>query len=158
MYLDQVKTQLAEAGFVPPSAIRPCTWDEILALEQRLNLQLPAAYKEFLLWMGHGAGSLFRGSDVFYDDLDGLKEAAIELLRENGLTGYLPEDAFVFYMHQGYQFDFLRTSEGDDPPLYHFGEGEGLTSWLQTYNHFSSFVVAAIAAHRGLRRHLNNPI
>ena len=29
-----------------------------------------------------------------------------------------PDDALVFWMHQGYQFMFLRAAEGDDPPVY----------------------------------------
>jgi len=36
----------------------------------------------------------------------------------------LPSDAFIFSMHQGYEFWYFRISEGDNPPVYGFHEGE----------------------------------
>ncbi|MBH8566157.1 hypothetical protein I8748_29045 [Nostoc sp. CENA67] len=45
------------------------------------------------------------------------------LIKRDEFPEPLPEDAFVFLMHQGYMFWFLITSEGDDPPVYGYEEG-----------------------------------
>lgn len=37
----------------------------------------------------------------------------------------LPEDAIAFMMHQGYQFMFVRSGEGEDPPVYYYREQGG---------------------------------
>lgn len=37
----------------------------------------------------------------------------------------LPADAFVFSMHQGYEFNFFVICEGNDPPVYKYVEGGG---------------------------------
>lgn len=87
---------------------------------------------------------------MFLHDLSGLNEAATGLLQENDKNYKLPSDAFVFYMHQGYQFMFFRLSEGDDPPVYFFGEGEGLDKPKLLYDHFSSFLMAEIDGHKRL--------
>ena len=60
---------------------------------------MPAAYQEFLLWMGHGAGKFLRGSDCFFQHLPYLQEWALELLQENNFPENLPEDTFIFLMH-----------------------------------------------------------
>src|SRR6266851_6487960 len=122
MYLDQVKARLEDLHIVSTDEIVPCTEDEVHTLERQLGFSLPGAYKEFLLWMGHGAGILLRGSDCFYQHLPPLRTWAEELLEENNFPEPLPEDAFVFFMHQGYQFNFFRISEGDDPPVHFYGE------------------------------------
>jgi len=145
-YLDAVKRQF-EASSPNREPLKPCTEDEVRALERELGFPLPIAYHEFLLWMGNGAGRFLRGSDVFYADLDGMREAAIELLRENGVDAELPDDAFVFFMHQGYQFDFLCASEGPDPSVYWFCEGMKRTATEQLYRGFSDFLAAEISGH-----------
>ena len=95
---------------------------KIANIENRFELPLPTVYKEFLYSMGKGAGAYMRGSSVFYDELLSLKEGARELIDEN-LLKPLPDNAFVFYMHQGYQAAYFKTNEGDNPPVYYFSEG-----------------------------------
>ena len=86
------------------------------------------AYQEFLLSMGRSAGQFLRGSDCFLNHIPQLQEWAVELLQENNFAESLPEDAFIFLMHQGYQFSFFRVSEGADPRLTH--TAKGLTKFL----------------------------
>ncbi len=123
MYLDKIKKQLIELKLAFPEEQVGCTRNEVILLEQQLGISLPTAYHEFLLSMGHSAGKFLQGSDCFFQHLLSLQEWAFELLNENNFPKKLPEDAFVFYMHQGYQFSFFRLSEGDDPPTYSYCEG-----------------------------------
>ncbi len=147
MYLDNLKARLVELGFVSSNELLPCTEEEVSSIEQKLGIFLPDAYKEFLLWMGHGSGRLMQGSDCFFKHLPALQEWAIELLQENHFPELLPNDAFVFFMHQGYQFSFLRTSEGADPPIYYYCEGEDQTSFIKTHEHYSEFLGTEIEIH-----------
>ena len=93
-----------------------CSEAEVSALEREYNVSLPTDYREFLLRAGRGANGLWRGSDYTFDTLPEMQQAAVELLREAGLI--LPQDSFVFFMHQGYQFFFLNP-EG----VFFFVEG-----------------------------------
>jgi hypothetical protein len=115
MYLDKAKKKeeaLHQVGF---EDLVPCTEDEIAFLERWLKRPCPQAYREFLHWMGYWGGGLFVGSDFFYERLMNMQEWARALLEEDHYPGELPEDAFVFFMHQGYRFYFFRFSEGADP-------------------------------------------
>jgi hypothetical protein len=94
MYLDQAKTPFATLH-IAAHEISQCTETEVAQLEQQLGHAIPAAYCEFLLWMGHGAGNFLRGSDVFYEHLRSNVSAARELLRENNISLDLPVDALV---------------------------------------------------------------
>ena len=60
--------------------------------------------------MGHSASKFLQGSDCFFKHLPYLREWACELLQENKFSNTLPEDAFVFFMHQGemMQYPLLR--------------------------------------------------
>jgi hypothetical protein len=102
----------------------PCAENEVQILEEYLHCSLPQAYREYLLSMGKYSGRINAGTDCFYSDLFNLKPAAIELLATKKVEKNLPSDAVVFSMHQGYEFDFFRRSEGDNPPVYSYSEGD----------------------------------
>jgi hypothetical protein len=140
MYLDKIKKQLIELKLALPQEQVGCTRNEIILIEQQLGISLPTAYQEFLLSMGHSAGKFLQGSDCFFQHLLSLQEWAVELLNENNFSKKLPEDAFVFYMHQGYQFSFFRLSEGDDPPTYSYCEGTNQTTFIKSHKRFSDFL------------------
>lgn len=147
MYLDQFRQRLIKLGHLSLSDLRPCTIAEVEAAEARLQLHFPGSYREFLLLMGHGAGQFLAGSDCFYDNLFDIQTWARETLADNGVERELPTDAFVFFMHQGYQFLFLRTTEGDDPPAYYYNEGLPETALLpRRYEHFSDFLIGELEA------------
>lgn len=147
MYLDKVKERLKELKLVSPDELVGCTYHEINELEKKLGFSLPEAYKEFLLWMGKSADRVLQGSDCFFKHLPYLQDWAVELLEDNHVPDTLPEDAFVFFMHQGYQFSFFRLSEGDDPPTYSYCEGTNQTSFTRTHNRFSEFIATEIELH-----------
>jgi hypothetical protein len=140
MYLVSLRTKLERAAIIPTDQIVPCSRSEIAHMEKQLNVQLPQAYREFLLWMGHGAGRFLRGSTCFYQDLGRLKESATELLNENNSPLRLPDGAFVFFMHQGYQFCYLLTHQEENPPVYFYGEWKEQTSFEVIFPHYSDFL------------------
>lgn len=151
MYLDYARELFAQLP-IAAEDIHPCTEEEVEQLEQQAGDVLPAVYREFLLWIGHRAGILLQGSDVYYQQLTKQKEWAHELLRENGIASELPNDAFVFYSHQGYQFMYFRLSEGDNPPVYYYGEGEGFDTIRRLYPSYSIFLETEIKGHSELIR------
>jgi len=128
-----VRSQIASA-----EEIQGCNENEIKELEEEIGHGFPTVYREFLLAAGHRAGLLFQGTDIFFGSLRGLTQEANELLEENQESFTLPEDTFVFSMHQGYEFNYFRFSEGDNPPVYQYieGEGEPKLAW----DSFSSFL------------------
>ena len=99
--------------------------EEVDSLEKFFGVQLPKTYKSFLTCIGKQSGKLFIGTNCFYDDLLGLRTAAESLLKENEESFILPEDSFVFSMHQGYEFMFFLTKAGEDPPIFQYVEGQG---------------------------------
>lgn len=151
MYLNRAKTLFATLH-IAAQDVSPCTETEVAQLEQQSGYAIPTAYLEFLLWMGHGAGNFLRGSDVFYEHLQSNESAARELLRENNVSLDLPADALVFYTHQGYQFAYFQLSAGDNPPIFYYGEGEGVEEIRELYSCFSNFLESEIEGHAELVR------
>ncbi len=122
------------------STYEGCSEKEIAAIEAKISgYSLPSVYKTFLATMGKNAGNFMLGSSEFYDELGELKEAVIELLEDNNFKVALPKDAFVFWMHQGYQFAFFTQGTEKDPKVYYYGEGEGLKDF-KVINSFTEFL------------------
>ena len=119
----------------------PCTQEQVEHVEQFLHLKLPVAFVEYLLWMGQWA-DMMRGSDFFYWPLFDLREGAETLMAHTECQETLPQDAIVFFMHGGNQFMFIRTSEGDDPPVYFYGGKNPY--FTKPFEHFSSCLEAII--------------
>ena len=122
MYLDNFKARFTKLSLAFRKKLSPCTEQEIYSVEKCLKISLPLAFREFLLWGGHSAGRLMEGSDCFLKHLLLNQETATSILADDQFLHPLPEDAFVFFMHQDYQFLFFLTSQGDDPPVYSYRE------------------------------------
>lgn len=151
MYLDDLQLKFQEQKLVSSEKVQPCTSDEVRDMEQILQNDFPQAYKEFLLWMGKGAGTFLQGTDCFYTDLPKLKKWARELLAENNASVELTEDAFVFFMHQGYQFAFMLISEGDNPVVYYYNETQDPNAFTPAYESYVAFLadqIESFAANR----------
>lgn len=116
----------------------PCKASEVNRLEQECGLPLPAAYRAYLLIAGHEPPAAWVGSDCAARHLPTLRNAAGQLLRESGQPP-LPPGAFVFLMHQGYQFFFfVADGHTDDPPVYHYLERE--PEVVREFERFSDLV------------------
>lgn len=148
MYLEPLKERLLASRVASEDQLSGCSPREVNQLERDLGVKLPEAYSEFLRLMGKGAGRFLQGSDCLYPQLKGLQAAAAELLEENHFPRSLPDDAFVFFMHQGYQFSFFRLSEGQDPPTYSYCEGQLEPFFLESHRRFTEFLVTELEIHQ----------
>lgn len=101
--------------------LKPCKEWQVKSIEKEFNLSLPGVYREFLLNMGKGAGDFMRGSSCFYNEIFFLRNWAIGRLEENQFRN-LPDNSFVFWMHQGYQFAFFLLDGNNNPPVYCYTE------------------------------------
>jgi hypothetical protein len=105
-------------------------------LEQQFSVELPPAYKAFLILAGNGWEPLEGSHYAIEDDLANLQRSGQRIMKHGG--GKLPDDAFVFLVHQGYACNFFLTQDGEDPPVYESVEGTPqvrrvaarLTEWL----------------------------
>lgn len=141
----KVTERLDITGLANKFSVRGCSAKEIGALEKFFGVQFPESYKNFLACIGKQGGELFMGTDCFYDDLRNLRSAAESLLKENEENFTLPQDSFVFSMHQGYEFMFFPTNAGEDPPIFQYVEGQGppQKQWLS----FTDFLWESIEQH-----------
>lgn len=153
MRISELRDLVVRSGLARPEEVKPCSEDEVRALEVSLGIELPNSYRNFLLAMGRSAGSLFIGSSAFYESLFELREWAQELLEENEVRDPLPPDAFVFLMHQGYQFMFLRNSEGEDPPVRSYNEADPGQTFQVIAPSFTQFLADAIEGHARAQGH-----
>ncbi len=124
MDMEQIVRSMIENDLATAGEIQGCSQEEVAQLEQHFNIQFPRSYREFLLTMGHQCGTLFRGTDILYPRRFDFAESVKELTEESKADFRLPEDAFVFSMHQGYIFWYFRLGEGDDPPIYQYNENQ----------------------------------
>lgn len=116
----------------------PCSDNDIALMEREANVALPAAYKAYLLVAGQNPPSAWVGSDCTINYLPKLAAWAEGLLAECNQPA-LPEQAFVFLMHQGYQFFyFISDGSSDDPPVFYYHEGEPET--VKRFERFSDLV------------------
>lgn len=118
MNVDELKAFLEQKGEV----LKGCSRFQVKSLESYFNIKLPKVYKDFLYTMGIDAGRFMKGSDAFYRNLYNLKDGFLNELFYTDLE--LPENLFVFWTHQGYQYAFFLLDEGDNPPVYYCLEGE----------------------------------
>lgn len=150
-YLTQQKNQLAIIDANVAQAPVPCTLDEVETLEQQISLELPVAYKEFLAWLGHSAGSFLHYLDCFYPSLVSLQQAVRAMLASDACSSTLADDAFVFMLISGEGFAFIRTSEGDDPPVYAHRRVWRNAPFRIIYHRFSDLMTVQLGLYAELR-------
>jgi hypothetical protein len=128
----------------------PCSQEEVAVLEQRRGLTFPAAYREFLLWMGKSAGAPFlEGHEVFLSSLP-LNHAAQALLAEHHVETPLPDGAIVFALIPGQGFIFLQQNKlrnSADPEVYTYPAPPAAKAqpFLYSYGSFTSWLAMQIA-------------
>lgn len=123
---------------------------EINSIIKLQNKNLPKAYLDFLKYMGKSNGilhgSAYTVKCFFDEEVEGhaLLQYSLDLLEENNNTDLkLTDNDFVFMMHQGYIFYVIKLDEGDNPPVYYYGEDvePPQTELLKVSESFSEFLI-----------------
>lgn len=123
-----------------------CTDDEIKQLENDIGCELPFTYREFLRAVGHASGKLFQGTEVHYSKLKEIQKYAKDLLEENNNPIILPETAFIFSLHQGYEIKYFELNGDQNPsPIYEWYEGSNKKNMISTS--FEEFLLGEIEKH-----------
>lgn len=143
-HLNWCKAQLQQLDLTTYQQARPCSMQNITELERSCKLTLPPAYREFLSWMGEGAGAFLQYLTCFFPELAAHQEAARTLLAQDASPATLPDDAFVFHLQTDH-FVFFRTSEGDDPPVYAHKRDWRVKPFQKIFYRFSHFLTIQIA-------------
>lgn len=97
-----------------------CDQAMIEALERDAGGALPASYVAFLLGAGWDTGSFMRGSDLSIGILPRLQREFRSATV--GVRPPIPESAFVFCGHQGYQYLWFHLGQAADPVAYYFND------------------------------------
>jgi hypothetical protein len=112
---------------------------DVVALEARLDVQLPEAYREYLLWMGADFHGLLQGSDCFINQVEANAEGLADLLEENGLPK-LHYKPIAFFLHQGYIACWFNASDQSaDPNVFSFNESDN-ASGIRSLGTFSEWL------------------
>ena len=145
----ELAAEIVASGLATASQMAGCSPGEVAEIERKFPVKLPEVYRDWLLAMGRGAGDYLKGSDAFYPEILVIREWADELLAEDGRPIVLPSDAFVFLMHQGYQFLYFRTAEGvPDPPVLYYFTGAHKDGWES----LTSYYFQVLQDHLQLRK------
>lgn len=152
-FVDRLRTSLL-AGRLP---CRGCSSAEIEEIASGQNVALPAAYRAFLSMIGRGCGDFLVGSDCFYPAVLNVRDYAMDLLREGGVEAGLPDDAFVFLCHQGYEFLFFKTADhAEDPAVYFYAEG--MAAPEHRWSAFSEFLSATLNEQLAVRKRFQSEV
>jgi hypothetical protein len=126
---------------IEPARARPrgAPEAEVLALERRLDVRFPAAYREYLRWMGNDHEGALQGSDCFIRNVETNAKGLQELLRENGVA-HPSCRPIVFFLHQGYiAYWFDAADPREDPEVSCFHEN-GESREILTMGTFSEWL------------------
>ena len=130
--IDYLKgTWLAKAGqyWVDKGPIRGSTDAEIEIVEQEVGKKLPAALKAWYRVAGAVPPYLRdHDADSSLQDFKNSQEVALDFTQDEASQWKITNDMFPFSQRMGEQFIFVDTSKGnpDDPPVFHFMEGDAL--------------------------------
>lgn len=131
--------------------MKPCTksqMEKVISIAKGRNL--PQSYIEFMSRMGDGTNGEFMGGEsCFMNEIEYLKEGALELLEENESKQILTDEEFVFWMCQGCMFCFFKLNEGDNPPVYFYDES-GEDEFIKVANSLTEFLINMLEMNENL--------
>ncbi|MFD4352485.1 SMI1/KNR4 family protein [Nocardia sp. NPDC058518] len=116
--IETFSRELIESGFATSDSIIGCDSAEITQVYSVApeGFPIPDEYQAFLEYMGKKAGTLFRGTDLFFPRMLDAIEAAEDVFGK----GLALEGKFFFGHHQGYKVYFFKRGSG---AVYAYQEG-----------------------------------
>lgn len=134
--IEDIAKALSDAGLAPEEApFKGASVNDILKIENRFSVTLPATYKQFLLTMGRQMGHFLRDFVVTYPQIIFHYDSVVRILAGNQVT--LPKTAFVFATTDSDGLYFFDTAKGtEDPPVFLIAEDEA----EQVYDSFSEWL------------------
>ena len=126
-----------------------CTKEEVDKLESMLpdSYQLPAAYKEFLLYGGKKIGQFYERENSFnykraLSYVQNERRAAISLLKQYEDNPHLSDDTYILTIYMTSFFNFFKLTEGENPPVYEWLEEDeiGTEAIVKAYDSFTDFI------------------
>lgn len=137
-FLNELITKLENNNVI----MKPCTEIQIEKVRAvAKGKKMPQAYIEFISVMGNGTEGKFMGGDsCFINELDDLRQGAIELLEENESENILTDEDFVFWMSQGCMFCFFKLNNGNNPPVYFYNE-TGKDKFIKIADSLTEFLI-----------------
>ncbi|QOV90480.1 SMI1/KNR4 family protein [Humisphaera borealis] len=125
----------------------PCDEWSVRDLEQQLGVVFPAAYRAFLRIAGYECEALAGSHYSIDDDLADLQRAGERIASHEKVE--LPQDAFVFLVHQGFACHFFLTEDGEDPAVFQCVEGMGPIE--RVASHFSEWLLQELTRSESYR-------
>jgi hypothetical protein len=104
---------------------RGCVQSDIDKLEAQLEVRLPLAYKQWLLWMGADYDGLFRGVQCFVRNIEQNNKDLQTFLQEGNVAYHLPSKYVAFYSNEELIYAWFEVSDNqqnDDPEVLFFSE------------------------------------
>ncbi len=122
---------------------RGCNKREIEILEKVLGFSLPAAYREYLHWMGKSDDGVLVGTNCFIDDIEGNNKSLPYVFEDNEVE-YELKNYLAFYNHQGYVYVWFNLpAEEDDPECFYINEANRI-SQVNSAGKFSEFITSEV--------------
>lgn len=124
--------------FGPPVG---ATEAEVAELRANLDVNLPIAYHQFLLWMGKDKHGALKGSEWFIDEVCENGEFLDELLAENEVKRTASNPIVCFFVHQGYMAAWFSLDDPRSDPLCEFYSEANSNPIPINVGSFSSFLL-----------------
>ncbi len=103
-------------------------------IERNFKIKLPELYKEFLLQMDFNGA--WEGLDYYFhlgiSDKFYTQRVANEILKYDKSKYYPLKNKLVITIHDEYVFNFIPTNCGDNPPVYHYEQGQSSSKLLNS--------------------------
>jgi hypothetical protein len=151
IYFQRIREELQELDAFDSREIQGCSELEIKKLESLhpAKLDFPLSVREFLSWGGKQIVDMHPTTGFYVKTIE-------EMLR-NMTTKFLdsdnfhqvfipnrardfPGDGLIFLEHLDYSFEFVRLTEGDDPPVYYFDDDPERSDFEVIYPSFSEAI------------------
>jgi len=122
-FLKGITEDIKHAGFPTLGS----TNKEIEAIQLKLGVEFPMAYKEFLQVFGEESEVLFCGHTIACRHLEFIQEEGKRVYQE-ALAKPVPDNIFFIFEHQVYSFYYFYLDGDENPDLYLLIHGDDVTN------------------------------